>query len=137
MRTTVESRSLERAFRRFERAAHDLEQHHSDLREKVERLEGQLVDAHRRLEAIAGRLTGDPVRAKLSEAPSASVKASIDRVTGFHWDSTQAPTATQRAGAERAASAFEALGGELATLLDEIGALTADLDAAGAPWTPR
>ena len=59
MNTTTDSRaSLQRAFRSFEEAAHHLEQRHVALRAKVERLERQLLDSNRRLEAVLDALDG-------------------------------------------------------------------------------
>ena len=47
---------LARAFEGFERAAANLEQGHSVLRREVTRLERELLDAHRRLEAVLDAL---------------------------------------------------------------------------------
>ncbi len=49
---------LARAFRRFERAATSLEERHRALRAKADQLERQLLDAHRRLEAVLDALDG-------------------------------------------------------------------------------
>jgi signal transduction histidine kinase len=48
--------SLERAFERFEQAALSLEEHHTALQAKADRLEQQLLDANRRLEAVLDAL---------------------------------------------------------------------------------
>ncbi len=50
------TRMLARAFRRFEHAANRLEQRHSNLSDKVDRLERELLDANRRLETVLDAL---------------------------------------------------------------------------------
>ena len=61
----------------------------------------------------------------------------VRRVANGHWDTRQAPTATQRASLAVASSEFSGLAGELAALLHtELPAFEAELEAAGAPWTP-
>jgi hypothetical protein len=53
-------------------------------------------------------LLGDPAREKLREAQSPSIKGMVERIAGHLWDTTQAPTATQRTMLERASSEFDA-----------------------------
>jgi len=99
---------------------------------------GRLEDANRRLERLGDRLSGDPVRQRLAEPPAASVRSQVERVAHEHWETTGPPTATQRTVLARAAAAFESLAVDLDELIDvDLAALTADLDAAGGPWTPR
>ncbi len=98
-----------------------------------ERIDG-LVE---KLAGIQRRLSGDEVRQKLNEAAEPSVRDRAGRVAWMGWDSREAPTATQRRAIELAAADFETLRQELAALIDtELAALEADLEAAGAPWTP-
>jgi signal transduction histidine kinase len=49
---------LKTAFDRFQQAAVHLQEHHVSLQSEVERLEGELLDAHRRLEAVLDSLDG-------------------------------------------------------------------------------
>ncbi|ANM30519.1 hypothetical protein ABI59_14465 [Acidobacteria bacterium Mor1] len=57
MNPTGDSTSmLTNAFQRFERAAHRLEEKHSSLHAKVDRLERELLDANRRLETVLDAL---------------------------------------------------------------------------------
>ena len=50
--------ALVQAFHRFEHAAASLEERHADLRAKAERLERQLLAAHRRLETVLDAMEG-------------------------------------------------------------------------------
>jgi len=74
----------------------------------------RLDQIHRELRDIRLRLKGDPVRERLSEAQVPSITERVARISSHHWETTQPPTATQRASLERAAAAFAGL--ELPTL---------------------
>ncbi len=101
-------------------------------------LVGRLDGLARRLEAVARGLTGDPVRERLSTPATPSVQELAFRVMALHWSTTGPPTATQRTSIERASEVFEPLAAELSAIVDEeLPAITAALDAAGGPWTPR
>ncbi|MGI9615782.1 MAG: glycosyl hydrolase, partial [Acidimicrobiales bacterium] len=102
-----------------------------DLLPRVEEL-------HRRLELIDRELRGDPVRRRLHIADTPSVHSLVERVVSHHWQTTTAPTPTQRQSIERAAELFGPLVAELSRLVDvDLADLTADADRAGSPWTPR
>lgn len=59
------------------------------------------------------------------------------QIAGGHWDTRQAPTATQRASQEVARGELERVTAEPQRLLEvDLPALEAELEAAGAPWTP-
>jgi len=62
---------------------------------------------HAQLEQLARELNGDPTRENLHEAQSPSIKELVGRVAGHLWDTTQPPTATQRAALTRASTAFQ------------------------------
>ena len=99
---------------------------------------GRLEEIHRQLEEVDRVLGGDPVRARMAEAPEASVRVLVDRVVTRHLDTTQPPTQTQRDAIDRAAAMFEPIIEQLATLVDtDLAALVSEIDAAGGPWTPR
>ena len=85
------------------------------------------------LSKLEMRLSGDKVRAGLNETsvPSIGGRAYYAANT---WDTTQAPTATQRAGFEIAMRDFTAFAADLEALLEnQLVQLEADLEAAGAP----
>lgn len=97
----------------------------------------RLDRCHHRLEAVSERLSGDPVRAELGEPTSPSIGELVGRASNLHWYTTAQPTATQRGAVERATAAHEALATDLDALTTEVAELTADVDRAGGPWTPR
>ena len=90
--------------------------------------------------ALAGlrlRLMGDRTRGRWNEASVPSILGRIGRVAGGHWDTRQAPTATQQESLDVATTEFAGVAAELAKLLEtDLPALEAELEAAGAPWTP-
>jgi photosystem II stability/assembly factor-like uncharacterized protein len=104
----------------------------------AEDLFATLEAVHRQLEELDRTLRGDPVRARMAEAPEASIRALIDRVMTHLVDTTLPPTRTQHRAVEQAAAAFSAFTEELETLIGvDLAGLVADIDAAGGPWTPR
>jgi hypothetical protein len=89
------------------------------------------------LAGIRVRLVGDPVRGRLNEPSVPSILYRVRRVAGSHWDTREAPTSTQRESLETATSEYALVKAELKTLLEtSIPQLEAELEAAGAPWTP-
>ena len=97
---------------------------------RLDSLSGRLAD-------ISLRLNGDPARSRLDESQVPSIRQRVGSVINGHWGTRQPPTATQRNNVEVAAAAFEVLGGELRALIDQdLARVEAELEAAGAPWTP-
>lgn len=89
------------------------------------------------LAALDLELNGDPARARLNESTSPSISGRVGQVMAGHWETRQMPTATQRRDIEIASSAFETLVRALNALIEgAVARLEADLEAAGAPWTP-
>jgi photosystem II stability/assembly factor-like uncharacterized protein len=98
---------------------------------------GRLDALGRVLDTLSLRLNGDPVRGRLSEASVPSIRGRVGQVMGGHWETRQTPTATQRRSIEIARTDFLPLAAELSSLVErELTQLEADLEAAGAPWTP-
>jgi photosystem II stability/assembly factor-like uncharacterized protein len=90
-----------------------------------------------RLHAIDVALSGDSTVRSRAESTPPSIADRVDDVVSGHWTSTSAPTETQREACRVAGGAFEPVLGDLQRLLeDDIPALEAKLDEAGAPWTP-
>ena len=89
------------------------------------------------LRALQTRLSGDPIRGRLNEPSVPSINARAGRVFGRVTSTRMPPTATQRTSLEIAQRDFGQLRPELTSLLEgDLAQLEADLEAAGAPWTP-
>jgi len=100
-------------------------------------LQSRIDSVTRRLAELETGLNGDAVRQRLDESVSPGVRGRVGEVIGGHWDTRQAPTATHRQNIAIARTGFDALARALAALLDgDVARLEADLEAAGAPWTP-
>jgi photosystem II stability/assembly factor-like uncharacterized protein len=83
------------------------------------------------------RLLGDRIRGKWNEPSVPTVRQRVGQVAYGHWDTRQAPTATQRQSLEVARGEFAGLLGELSEMLEvELPGFEAKLEAAGAAWTP-
>ena len=96
----------------------------------------RLAEVERGLAGIVARLQGDPTRRRLNEPSAPSVLGRLGQIAGGHWGTRQPPTDTQRESLEVAAREFGAVGQEMSGLMDEVARLEAELEAAGAPWTP-
>ncbi len=91
----------------------------------------------RELAGLSLRLSGDPARQALNESETPSIGGRVGQVIGGHWETRQMPTATQRRDIEIAGGALETLIRDLKALIEgDMARLKADLEAAGAPWTP-
>jgi photosystem II stability/assembly factor-like uncharacterized protein len=89
------------------------------------------------LAGISVRLSGDPARQSLDESDTPSIGGRVSEVIGGHWETRQTPTATQTRDIEIAGSALETLARDLKALIEgDLARLKADLEGAGAPWTP-
>ena len=120
----------------------------SRLEEKLTRMRASLLEAplaapelHARfqnfdvsLSALKTRLSGDQIRQSRSEATSPSIRARIGRVVRGHWDTRQAPTATQQRSFELAETEFTELRQALSVLIaEDFAEIEAALERAGAP----
>jgi len=98
--------------------------------ERLDRLEASAAE-------IGTTLTGDRVRGRLNAPSPPSVLGRLGQIAGGHWDTRQPPTATQRASQEVPRGELERVTAELGRLLEvDLPAFEAELEAAGAPWTP-
>ncbi len=89
------------------------------------------------LSRLRVRLMGDPIRERWNEASMSSILGRVGKVAGGHWDTRQAPTATQQQSLGVAQAEYAEVSVELKKVLEtELPGLEAELEAAGAPWTP-
>jgi hypothetical protein len=90
-----------------------------------------------RLEVLGVDLLGDEVVRNRNEPTPSSIVEMVQNVVYGHWTTTAAPTRTHRDSYARAAAAFAGfLAGFRALAEEELPALEAAMEAAGAPWTP-
>ena len=82
------------------------------------------------------RLTGDQVMQRMNESTVPSIASRVGGVVYGHWETRQPPTATQKEQVEIARREYQGFKGDLRTFMDDLDKVQADLEAAGAPWTP-
>jgi photosystem II stability/assembly factor-like uncharacterized protein len=100
------------------------------LRTTIDRLDDRLED-------LKVDLLGDTVVRSRNEPTPPSIVERVQGVVFGHWTTTAAPTGTHRQAYARAAEAFAAfLAGFRPLAEEELPALEAAMEAAGAPWTP-
>ncbi len=89
-----------------------------------------------RLNDLQVELMGDSTVAQRSEPTSPSIRSRVGRAYGYTLTTTSAPTNTQRRQVEIAAEAFGPVLEGLKAVGADLEALEAEMEAAGAPWTP-
>jgi photosystem II stability/assembly factor-like uncharacterized protein len=144
---TAFQRETGELLRRVQGAAEELERAEDRLRHLRHALLGtpraesplftRLAEIDASLAGLRMRLVGDRTRRNWNEPSVPSVQRRVRQVADGHWNTRQAPTATQRESLAVASNEFSAVIAELAALLEtELPAFEAELEAAGAPWTP-
>jgi photosystem II stability/assembly factor-like uncharacterized protein len=96
----------------------------------------RLNELKENLASLRMRLSGDPIRQKFNESTVPSMMSRVRQVAGGHWGTRQAPTETQIRNIEIAEDGFDKLRGELVDYLASLRQFEADLETAGAPYTP-
>ncbi|MCP5518554.1 MAG: glycosyl hydrolase [Verrucomicrobiales bacterium] len=100
-------------------------------------LAGDIEELTRRLDGLLVALRGDPSLAKRFEPELPSIVERVQNIVGSQWNVTSAPTRTERDAYQYAGEAFaEVLEKYRRLVEDDLRALEARLEAAGAPWTP-
>jgi photosystem II stability/assembly factor-like uncharacterized protein len=89
-----------------------------------------------RLEDLQMTLEGDSTIASRSEPTPPAITDRVVQVVSGHWTATSAPTATHRRNYEIAAEAFAPVLEGLHGVEGDLVTLEAEMEAAGAPWTP-
>ena len=100
-------------------------------------MELRLNELKSRLNDMRRLLRGDATRGRLREPAVPTIMSRIGGIANDHWGTRATPTATQRESLEIGRKAFVALDADAQQLIDvDLPAFEAELEAAGAPWTP-
>lgn len=100
------------------------------LLNKIRELELKLMD-------IEEKFNGDPTKPKRNEPALPGFTSRLRTMMFGAMGSTEGPTGTHKRQYEIVREQFEAVVGDLENLVEnDIAELNAELDAAGAPWTP-
>ena len=102
---------------------------HHGLLSEAQRLQTELND-------IQTELRGDPSQHWYVEPRSPSIRSRVDNIANCQWNTTSAPTQTQRSAFQWAADAFDVELQRLHAVVSDLEALEGELEAAGGPWTP-
>ena len=114
----------------LKRSARDTPDAADDIIARITRLEHRLKD-------LQIELSGDPVRRSRNHPTPPSISDRVQRIVGGQWSSSSAPTQTNLDAYSIAGGAFARVLPQLQGLIEnELAAIEAELDAAGAPWTP-
>lgn len=90
-----------------------------------------------KLHALAVRLSGDPTVARQDEAQEASINDRVASIVDRLWSGSIPPAQSDEEQYRQAGEAFADVLASLRTLMEwDIPSLEADLEKAGAPWTP-
>ena len=90
-----------------------------------------------RLNDLEVTLRGDRTVSSRNEPVAPSILNRLNRIVGRAWRASSAPTETQRRGYEISVAAFPSVLEGLGSLVaEELEVLEAEMEAAGAPWTP-
>jgi len=135
---------LQRAVRGALRAADEVETRLAHIRRAIAAtpdldagLIGEVERLQTRLNRQLGALRGDETRARRDEPVGPSIVDRVETVIGGLWNVTSPPTQTQLDGYRFASEEFAPVLSDLrALMMEELTALEAKLEAAGAPWTP-
>jgi len=94
-------------------------------------------EVEQRLKDLQAQLTGDRTIAGRNEPTPPSIAARVQRIVYGQWQSTSAPTQTNREAYRYSAEAFGPVLEGLTRLIEtDLAGLEQRLEQAGAPWTP-
>jgi photosystem II stability/assembly factor-like uncharacterized protein len=88
------------------------------------------------IDDILVHLRGDETKGDRNVFTPPSISDRVNRIVGSQWDTTSAPTQTERDGYEWAADAFSTELTRLKSFASDLESFENQLEAAGAPWTP-
>ena len=89
-----------------------------------------------RIAALQIRLTGNPIRQKFNESTAPSIGSRVGEVAYGHWGTRQMPTTTQQRNIQLAVTDFDTFKKDLVVYFNRLEVYEADLETAGAPYTP-
>jgi len=89
-----------------------------------------------RLHAIRIELNGNSTLRRRETPSPLSIRERVDEIVDDQSHATSAPTATQHTVLEQTGPLFAKALADLRALVNDLAALEAGLEAAGAPWTP-
>lgn len=89
------------------------------------------------LNELRTKLNGNLIKSSLNESTAPSIRSRVGQVAYAHWETTQPPTETQKRNIKIAGVDFIKFQEELRSYLMKLESLEADLEAAGAPYTPN
>lgn len=135
---------LQRAVLGTNRLINDAEQRVRHLRQAILETPGadpvlaQREEALRlKLRGLTIRLSGDPTVSAQDEAQEATINERVESIVDRLWSGAVAPAASDEAQYRYAGEAFAEVLASLKTIVEwDIPSLEADLEKAGAPWTP-
>ncbi len=97
---------------------------------------GEWQRLHSELKDILVELRGDRTRERRNVFTPPSISDRVSRIVQSQWDTTSAPTETNRQDYRWASDAFASELARLRVFARDLEAFEARLEAAGAPWTP-
>jgi photosystem II stability/assembly factor-like uncharacterized protein len=125
------------------RTADEIEDRIAHLRAAVDETPGSSEEQAGRLRALSTRmqdlrvvLNGDKTVSSRAEPVPMDLTSRVNIIAGGSWQSQSAVTGNHRDSYEIAARQFPALLAELKAIAADLAALEAQLESAGAPWTP-
>jgi hypothetical protein len=135
---------LQRAVRGALRAAGEAQSRINHIREAFIATPGadpellsEIQSLEMRLNDLLIELRGDRSKARRRAPTTPSILSRVRWITGDQWYVTSPPTQTQRDGYRIAGEQFEQTLADLRTLMEQdLPAVEAKLEDAGAPWTP-
>ncbi|MEO8501745.1 MAG: glycosyl hydrolase, partial [Vicinamibacteria bacterium] len=115
---------------KLKKAIDDTPKADAKLAEDVRAIETRLKD-------IQIELEGDTTKSRRGEPTLPAIQDRVGQIVGGSWNSTSAPTGTQRDGYDIAAKLFGETLGRLRGLIEtDLRGIEDRAEAAGAPWTP-
>ena len=138
-RTSELSRQISSAGKKLKEASTRLKHIKAALLETpkaTQKLFADLNQLQQNLAELQKRLNGNPIRRKLNENSSPSIRSRVGEVVWGHWQTTQNPTQTHKRNIEIAEIDFSKFRVDLLDYFKALESYEAALEAAGAPYTP-